>query len=253
MALLIGSSALAVIIESRKIQEITPYIDAQTLVVFDIDNTLIQPNQSLGSDQWFRYVLRSYVDKGISQEAALDKTLGFWKQINKVSNVSPVEYGEPLFVRKLQQSGITTMVLTARGTDVVAITDRQLNQVKLDFTKSSPFGDNDLLIDKGIRYRRGVLYVSGQDKGTSLIKFLQHFRLSPKKVLFIDDLSKNVHSVEAALTKAQIDVLNVRYGALDEKVKSFNPKLTLVEWGIFSKYQVLITDDEALKIINRKP
>lgn len=247
----LSSNAFAVIIEGQRMREVSPFVDSDTLVVFDIDNTLIQPNQSLGSDQWFRHVHKSYIDKGVPQDVALTKVLGFWKEINTVSQVSPVEYETPSFVRKIQERGIATIVLTSRGTDVTDITDRQLNDVKLDFTHASPYGDLDHLIEKGLRYRKGILYVSGQDKGKSLIKLFRYLRLAPKKVLFIDDLQKNVQSVETALTKSQITITNIRYGAADEKVNFFNPNITLVEWGIFKKYGVLIGDPEAIKILTK--
>jgi len=244
------TQASAVILELKSMRDVGPLVDPQTLVVFDIDNTLIEQAQTLGSDQWFRFVLKNYIDHGMKADAALAKSMAFWKEINEVSRVNPVERGTPFLIRKMQDAGIKVMVLTARGTDAVGLTERHLREGNMDFSRSTISKDSDVLIDQGLRYRRGVLFSSGQDKGLSLLRFLKYFHISPPKVVFIDDLSKNVMAMEAALTLVHINVVNVRYGALDAKVRAFNSKIPLVEWGVFSKYHRLISDAQAWQILS---
>jgi len=54
--------ARAEIIEVKNMAAVANLIDQDSLVVFDIDNTLIQPVQSLGSDPWFSYTLKTSID-----------------------------------------------------------------------------------------------------------------------------------------------------------------------------------------------
>ncbi len=245
----ISTNAFAVIIERQSMRDMAPLISQGTLVVFDIDNTLIQQAQTLGSDQWFSYVLKQYTDKGMTKEAALAKTSGFWQQINYETGVLPVEPQTPAFLRRLQDAGLIVVGLTSRNAMFVDITERQLHDVQIDFSRSPISGRSDMAIDT-VRYYHGVLMTTGQNKGESLLKFLNRFQLHPQKVVFVDDILGNVQKMEDALTKANIPVVNVRYGALDARVRAFNPKIPLVEWGIFSKYHRLISDDAALRIIN---
>ena len=51
--LLLVGSLQAKIISINHIEDIFSYVDDQSVIVFDIDNVLIEPKQALGSDQWF--------------------------------------------------------------------------------------------------------------------------------------------------------------------------------------------------------
>ena len=46
------STAHAQVVEVATMQETLYAITAKTLVIYDLDNTLIRPSQTLGSDQW---------------------------------------------------------------------------------------------------------------------------------------------------------------------------------------------------------
>ena len=46
--------------ETKFMQEVMSAIDSETLAIFDIDNTLIEPIGNMGSDQWFYYLIKIY-------------------------------------------------------------------------------------------------------------------------------------------------------------------------------------------------
>src|SRR4051794_16632625 len=84
LVLFFCQSGFAEIREVKSFKEVAPYIDRSTLLVLDIDNTLIEPKSvaksasevdlEVGSDQWF-YSLYDLFGKKPSEDPALDKRL----------------------------------------------------------------------------------------------------------------------------------------------------------------------------------
>lgn len=189
----------------------------------------------------------------MTEEDAHLKTQADWYQIALKSDMQLVEKNTANFVRNLQKSGVKVMGLTARPTDIYKLTKKQLDDKKINLGKNTFSEKSDIEIAKNVRYTHGILFVNEQNKGEALIKFFEYFNVSPKKVVFVDDVQKNVDDMEAALTDVKIDSVNVRYSATDEKVKSFDSKVTDLEWSVFQKDDKLISDAEAKKRLSTKP
>jgi len=55
----------ALIIESDKLSAVLDYItEPETLVIFDLDNTLVRPEKELGSDEWFCHLVNKKMLEG---------------------------------------------------------------------------------------------------------------------------------------------------------------------------------------------
>jgi hypothetical protein len=80
------------------------------------------------------------------------------------------------------------------------------------------------------------------------LQLIQHYNLSPAKIVFIDDQLRNVQSVDKALAN-QYPNFSVRYGFQDEKVRLFDSRITDLEGTIFWANGLLISDDRAASIL----
>ena len=67
--------ANARILECDRFEKIQTYVNEETLILFDIDDTLMVPKQMLGSDEWFGYRCRFHREQGLDQGKALEKAL----------------------------------------------------------------------------------------------------------------------------------------------------------------------------------
>ena len=68
------------IVEAKTILDVYKYIkpdefNAKTLVVFDIDNTLVYPKTLIGSEQWFYAMVSKFESEGMTTEEAVNATL----------------------------------------------------------------------------------------------------------------------------------------------------------------------------------
>lgn len=223
-----SSPCHASITEIKTFQEALPFIDKDTLLVFDVDNTLITPTTAIGSDQWFYCLYDVYGKKPLADRSLDQKLMSFWNQVQSKIEVRPVEKRTPDFVREQQARGIRTMGLTARTSDILRVTLRQLSSIGVHLENNTVYKGMMTLSAKLLGtadtayFKNGVLSVGeSNSKGAVFTQFLKKLKLAPKKVVYIDDREKHVKTMEAELAKMKIPYFGFRYGALDQEVKDF--------------------------------
>lgn len=233
------------IFEIKNISEIEKYITKDSLVIFDLDNTIIEPAQVLGSDQWFCYQLKEYEKESKSQ--ALKKTLNKWFDIQYLTKAKLVEDKALYLINKIQKEGILLMALTTRNEAIASAAIRQLDSLGINFQKNSPSQDN-FYLENDILFKKGIVFASGKDKGSVLGKFLKKINFSPKSIIFVDDKKKNITEIDAFCKLNKINYLGFRYGYLDEKIKKYNPKIADIQ---YQKLNIsILSDEKALKFLN---
>lgn len=222
--LLLSLPAAAEVVEIESMKEIQPKLEPGTLVVFDIDNTLVEPLGNIGSDQWYYYLVKAVArdDAKLTPEQAEEKAAEVWTRTLGTVTVKPVEELTPPLIRHIQARGLKTMALTARGREDAAATFAQLKAIGVDLASQPVHGKDRDAEEKGF-YSRGVFFAGeGPDKGVALARFLKAIGLAPKAVVFVDDKPHHAKNVDRALTAAGIPVTAFRYGAADAKVAAFN-------------------------------
>lgn len=245
--LLLCSSASAEIIEIKSVQEISNYLYPETLLLFDIDNTLIEPVQTLGSDQWFDNQKVYYQDKGLGQSTALEKALAEMMSVQNVTAIKIVEEGTAELIAKLQKEGYSMMGLTARGLGLSTRTLFQLASLGIDLDVTAPTRNDLFFINyHGVLFRGGILFTAGTNEGMALLKFLHLINYKFGPIVFINDKLQPLQDVQQICEKYDISFTGLRYGYLDEKVKSYNPQIARVEFENFGK---IISDKEAEKLL----
>ncbi len=248
--LVLSQSLFGKIIETKKMQEILKDVSAHSLVVFDLDNTIMEAGQTLGSDQWFEYRITQLKNSGESAEVAVEHAVSDWEKINYKGTVRLVETVTPSIIKKIQDRGIPTMGLTARPASFLEKSLSQLRSLHVPIARRTvtdailEIQDKDLAV-----FKEGVLSVGLNNKGTILVKLLNEIGMTPERVIFVDDKVKNVKNVDEALEAVSIPSFAHRYGAADSKVKAFDAKLADFELNYFQTYGKVLSDTEARKLM----
>ena len=220
--------------EIKTLSQIYPHLKKQTLVVFDLDNTLLEPVQDLGSDQWFDSKRSFYKKKGFSSQVAFEKTYDEYYKIQSVTEVRLIEKDTlKVFEKAAEKNQI--MALTTRDDNLSYATIKQLGKLKLIFKKPPVAGEAYVYTDRGLLYREGIFFTAGAHKGRAFLAFLKKTGLKPKAVLFINDKLDPLKEMEEACLKNQIAFTGLRYGYLDEKVKKLNHRILEKKPLSFSK------------------
>jgi hypothetical protein len=222
----------AFITESNRLATILKYINPlnNTLVIFDIDNTITHPEIEFGSDEWFCHKIAQKKAEGFDDLTAIYYVLPllFYAQFN--INLEPTEDGIPELIQYLTENGIAVMALSTRSLPIVERTLEQLDNIDIHFCMPD-IEPHDLILPMHhpCFYKNGILFAGNNDKGEALHTFFEMMNYQPDAVIFIDDKLKYLHSVEKALEKYEIPFVGIRYSGCDERVKNFDPNKSVAQ------------------------
>jgi hypothetical protein len=222
------------------------------LLVLDIDNTLLAMDQPLGSDQWFEWQ-RYLIDHEPKSKQKVANSFGGLLEaqgiLYNLSHMHPPQENLPGMMRKLQALGIRTLVLTSRGSEYRAATERELRRNGYDFAASAiptkdlprgsfmPYDPKDPKRDgltkeeltayglkepKEVTYENGVMMTSGQHKGAMLLTLLHDAGNEVDAIVYDDDNIKHVANVYGAVLARGKEITAFHYTREDANVKKFN-------------------------------
>lgn len=239
------------IIETAHFKEITNHVHPDTLVILDIDDTLLIPAQTLGSDVWFISRLNQHLQTKKDYHLALDRALAEWEAIRHITDVKIVEEGIQEIIDSMQKNQVVMMGLTTQGLALATRTAVQLKSLSIDLTKTAPSHDEHFFINgpTGVLFRKGILFTSGTAKGEALIKLLDTIHYTPKHIVFINDKKTHLHDVERSVEARNIHFTGLRYSYSDERVANFCKELADVQWR-HSTLEHLLSDEEAATLLN---
>lgn len=251
-------SAVAEIEEIGSMNEAFKPLKYGTLLVLDIDNTILAPTQTLGSDQWYGAMVSQSKNKGNSEAQAIAEVIPVWMKAQTSTQVLPIEKTTPRLIREIQKKGILVMALTARPTELSDVTLRQLKSIGIAFPTTESFtyshpGDAD---HTSVGFHNGVLFVGPKNnKGVILSNFMVQAKLEPKQLVFVDDKVKHVTNMEEVFSKTMIPNINYRYGAADKKVQKYSQEIADTELALFEDQGILLSDEDsqAMDLKARKP
>ncbi len=227
------------IVETNAITDIYRFIEPNeqnkdTLVIFDIDNTLATTPTDFGSDHWVSALFEQKHSSGIPFPDAIYAALPAYYQVQANTWLVPVTSESVPLVKTLQDQGITIIALTARDVYIIYRTREQLHRIGIDFSCTSPKKHFDPYgKPRPILYDGGIIYANNHDKGVTLLNWLKQMEYQPKKILFVDDKLKNVLSVEKAAVAAGYPFVGIRYGYTDERVKNIDMQKMASEYHRF--------------------
>lgn len=201
---------------------------SSTLVVFDIDDTLLTATEFFGSDKWYDWQQgRALNSKGEvlitapdDQVNCLFDTLGIAFEIGVNQ---PTQDNMAQLVRGVNND---VLLLTARSDVYRAATMRELARNQLEFTSGAlipPELAYHYAVTHGgrtanVSYVNGVFMVKGMDKGVMLLDLLQRSGREYDAVIFVDDKTHNITNMANALKSAAIDFYGFEYTRVDKTV-----------------------------------
>ncbi len=121
-----------IIVEHFTIDSIFEYIDTpNTLVIFDIDNTLATSEFEIGNDHWFSYLVRQKLNEGMELEHAINSILPTYFDVAFKIPLISVEDTTVEVLNKLNNKKIPTLALTSRSIHIADRTLEQLNNINI--------------------------------------------------------------------------------------------------------------------------
>lgn len=249
---LVAFSCHAEIKQVNDMKEVFEYFteaDSKTLAIFDVDMVLVQP-----SDPAFQMAnMKRFgaISKRIMKEVPTEKQMMFLSLMTTSSDPVLIDDSTPQFLKQIIQKGIPAMALTANLTGsfdrIKSMEQWRVNSLRclgIDFSESAPYKAS-LMFDNLASYRgyysnylNGILFVNGTviSKGDAFLSFIEKTKLSPERIIFIDDREDNLKSLEAAIQKLDKPI---EYHGLHYIGAQKYPSKTISEEEFESRWQQL--------------
>lgn len=222
----IGSQATeSQVTEIKSLSAITDVIaqgDPQrTLLVLDIDDTLLTSTVFFGSDRWYEWqkslapadpghvpckfdVIALNYEAGtqVSTEGAAGRDLVNALPVDKLLQTA----------RNPGYRGGTVRELRAAGYALPRMLGDSTGGIAFDYTPR-PGAD-----PVNVSYQDGVMMVSGQDKGETLLALLDRLAVRYDRVVLVDDGRRNIDAMQAAMARAGIRYHGLWYTRIDKTI-----------------------------------
>jgi hypothetical protein len=221
-----GTSSHPAVSEVREIKDLTLVTSAlqesskRTLLVLDIDDTLLTSEHFFGSDKWYEWqkTLDAH-DPGkvpcLFDVIALNYEVG---------TQQPTQADAAHVINALQGD---KLLLTSRNPLYLGGTLRTLHDngfqlptplAGLQEGRSWTFRAHADAPPVRVIYEQGIFMTTGQNKGLVLLDLLQRLNLRYERVLLVDDGKKNIDNMQHALRDAGIDYLGLFYTRVDKHI-----------------------------------
>ena len=213
------------IIESNAIEAVLEHAKSNnTLVIFDIDNTLIHTNQELGSDAWAFWFVKQKLKEGLRPSQALECMFDLFRHIHSHIDVYPVEEKTVGTVKRLRDLEIPTFCLTGRQASMIDVTQEQLNNNGFIFNCPQDLSKTMTLKMKyPVEMANGIICGGMNNKGDVLIQLFQYLNYKmPECIVFVDDRVACVESMSKNCSKNGINFTGLRYGYMDSFSAGFD-------------------------------
>jgi hypothetical protein len=220
------------IIESNQISDVLEHVTDDSLVVFDLDDTLVvADNESgLGTSRWFEAaVYKDCKENGVSIQEAIDRFMPSWFAIHNRIGLRPVEKKTVEVVEVLQKRKVAIMGLTVRGIPMAKRTEVQLQEAGFSIGQRAIHKETcDVILNdkKYGHFHAGVMFLEeGATKGEVLFAFLEKIKYHSTSIVFVDDHQRHIKSVADHAKQKGVSLVAVRYGAEDTNKLQFSPVL----------------------------
>lgn len=242
------STLEGVILETAHFSELPQYVQGQTLVVLDVDETLLIPTQTLGGDAWFCYRVKQHEKGGLLPKEAFERALADWQAVRHMTKIKMVEEGTDKIIQNLQKQGVVVMGLTTQGLALANRTIQHLRSIGIDLGLTPPSHEEHYFINKlGVLFRQGLLFTAGTPKGPALLTLLDRSNFKPARIVFINDKEAHLKDVESAVLARNIDFIGLRYSYCDEVTAGFDSTIADIQWNQ-STFSHILSDEEAAKL-----
>ena len=246
--------------DAAVIENETKNADKNSLVIFDCDNVLT--TVKVGTfDARNEYFLKNYLhEKSVSVDKFYDKIrLVLINENTYIVNQRMVD-----LVANLSKRNIRHMVATSYSvrplkdvSDPIQWRIDNLHEMGYFFEKSwsdqkEDITLNDFGTDHNPVFRGGILFCDIFSKGDCLRSFFEYIGWTPKKIIFIDDILRNLSGVGEFCEENKIEYVGIEY-LESQRINShipFSDNLGKFQMDHLMNESIWLKDEEAHKILS---
>lgn len=234
--------------------------DRDTLVIFDIDEVLLQPTDQLL--KIYNTDNMAMLFKKIKDRLSVKQSWELESIILLEAKYEPVNEKINALIQDMQTKNVKVLALTQLMTGefgrIKSLVDWRIEGLRslgYDLNKSWE-GLREKTFNQlpSIRYpesspvfKDGVVFTCDHSKSKVLKLFLDYANYAPKRIIFIDDMEKHINDMKTFAPNHNIALLGIVYNASydGQALEEFDQKLALLQLSTLEKEHKWISDQEA--------
>lgn len=223
----------------QQVQKYTAGEDGKVLVVYDIDDTLLEATSFFGGDTWYNWQRGKPIRTAEGESITIDDADKMQCLFNKLSvfyamgNFHLVEKSTAEVFNRLKDKH-DTMMLTSRSPDYRAGTEETLALAGIEFENTSLlprdfalyYKFNDGKSTRDVSYANGIVMSTGLNKGRVLQDILARSNRDYAAIFFIDDSEINIINMKEAWQDADTQVKVFHYTHVPKVISQQNIDLS---------------------------
>ncbi|HJD55801.1 MAG TPA: DUF2608 domain-containing protein [Rickettsia endosymbiont of Pyrocoelia pectoralis] len=245
-------------INSVTMKKILPEIDKNTLILINIDDTIITPKSKL-----FRYNDNSYINftKNLYSLAVLDSSVNATiAELIKQRQMMLVEKGWVEFVNKAKQQGAMVLGLN----EVTAPCNLIENYEGWLYTLLYGFNINftDKVNDKDVFrfnpsdatapiFYLGIIFTGSNSKVKTLMDFLKMLPQQPTKIIIFSSDKKDLENINTYLRMVDIEYYGIEYLGWQQLPGSPDDEVVKLQQSTLLNTGKWLEDEEASQMLNK--
>ncbi len=247
----------------EEVKHILEKVDSQTLVIFDVDETLIIPTDRIHLPKFF------LEGKGRDLKQEFEKAVGdrvehIWSNVLLQAKREIIEPHIVTAIKMLQDKNVKVIALTkmqagpyGKIESLAEYRFAQLERLGLNFHSS--FSQN--LTFKQFPWRfnayptfyNGILLSNEEDKGIVLGALLDELNYKPGTIIFFDDRLENVLSVRDEAITRKISFQGFHYTRADTIANTLDYDIAKFQLDYLVKHEKWLSEDEVKESLSKLP
>jgi hypothetical protein len=249
-----GTASTANLVTTRDLVDVLkvlsePYA-GRTLLVLDLDDTLLTSPTFFGSDAWYEWQKTLSPQSPGYVPCKFDVVAMNYETGTQV----PTQADGPAAINAIP---IDKIIVTSRSPMYRSGTIRELKKAGYDLPAPLQPGLAGAIYDYqpdtnqpavALSYHQGVLMVAGQNKGRALLDLLKHLQLTYERVVLVDDGQKNLDDTREAMAAAGIEYRGVYYTRIEKSVDATRQQQGIEGWQAWQQLLATIYPDRLARI-----
>lgn len=237
----------------KVIEKIVEKACKNTLIVFDIDDTLIMSTEEFA----IREPIRKSLTKNLKEKYNQHQFKTIFSDFFKKRTVTPVDPEIITLVKFIEARKLPMVALTGWWTGQFGTIEKMeelrfkgLNEVMLSFVHTSPFKKSMTFPKLKTKHgtpmlKDGVILTALADKGTVLKAVLDRSRFRVREIIFIDDDLNYLKSVQKMCLKNGIKFQGIHYTAAElTPLPQLNEEKEKMRYHLLEKEHTWLLDKE---------
>lgn len=242
------------------VEDQTKNLDKNSLVIFDCDNVLTTVKVGTFNVQNKDFLKNYLREESVSKDKFYDKIrLVLVNEIPYIVNQRIVDLVESLSKRNVRHMVATSYSVRPLKDvpDPMQWRIDNLHAMGYFFEKSWPDQEKDVVLDDfgtdhNPVFRKGILFCDIFSKGDCIRSFFEYIGWLPKRIVFIDDVLRNLSDVGEFCDENKIEYVGIEY-LESQHINShipFSDDLGKIQMDHLINESVWLKDEEAQKILS---